>query len=86
MDPREELQKLVEMLATQRDELIVQAHLAKLEAQGEWGDLEDKFASLRADAERVAGTAEEAGRDVAAAARLLGEEIERGYEKLRRLF
>ncbi len=86
MDPREELQKLVDALSTQRDELIVQAHLAKLEVEDEWREMEDKLTSLRANAARVADTAEEASRDVVVAARLLGEEIERGYGKLRRLF
>ncbi len=86
MDPREELHKLVDTLSTQRDELIVRAHLAKLEAQDEWRDLEVKFDRLRATAEKVADTAEETGRDVAAAANLLGEELNRGYERLRKLF
>lgn len=31
-----ELQKRIDGLATQRDELIVKAHLAKLKAQEEW--------------------------------------------------
>ena len=33
MDTREEMQKILDSLAQQRDELIVQAHLAKLRAQ-----------------------------------------------------
>ena len=86
MAPREELQKLLDTLATQRDELVVRAHLAKLEAQEEWGELEGKLELLRAKAGQAAEVAGEAAEDVAAAARLLGEEIARGYERLRRLF
>lgn len=86
MDPREELQKLVDTLATQRDELIVKAHLGKLEAEDEWRELEGKLAQLRATADRVAATAGEVGRDVAAAGKQLGEEIARGYERLIKLF
>lgn len=86
MDPRDELQKLVDTLSTQRDELVVKAHLAKLEAQDGWYELEGKLGQLRSTAEKVADTAEEAGRDVGAAAKLLGEEIARGYERLRDLF
>lgn len=33
MAPREELQKLLDTLATQRDELVVRAHLARLEEE-----------------------------------------------------
>lgn len=85
MDPREELQKLLDNLATQRDELIVRAHLAKLEAQEEWRELEGKLAQLRAKAGQAAEVAGDAAQDVAAAAKLLGEEIARGYERLKRL-
>lgn len=86
MDVREEMQKLVDTLATQRDELIVRAHLAKLEAEQEWGELEAKLAELRAKAGRAAEVTGDTAEDVAAAARLLAEEIGRGYERLRRLF
>lgn len=86
MHPREELQKLLDTLATQRDELIVRAHLARLEAQDEWGELEAKLQQLRDRAGQAAEVAGDAAADVAAAARLLGEEIARGYERLRRLF
>ncbi len=86
MQAREELQKLLDTLATQRDELVVRAHLAKLEAQEEWSELEGKLELLRAKAGQAADVAGDAAEDVAAAARLLGEEIARGYERLRRLF
>ncbi len=86
MQAREELQKLIDALATQRDELIVRAHLAKLEAQDEWRELEGKLDELRAKAKQAAEVAGEAAEDVRAAARLLAEEIGRGYERLKRLF
>lgn len=86
MQAREELQKLIDALATQRDELIVKAHLAKLEAQDEWRELESKLDELRAKAKQAAEVAGEAAEDVRAAARLLAEEIGRGYERLKRLF
>ncbi len=86
MQVTEELQKLIDGLATQRDELIVKAHLAKLEAQEEWRALEAKLDELRAKAKQAAEVAGEAAEDVRAAARLLAEEIGRGYERLKRLF
>lgn len=86
MDPRQELQTLVDQLATQRDELVVQAHLAKLEAREEWQELEDKLDALRGKAAEAADVASDAAGNVVAAARLIGEEIASGYERLRRLF
>lgn len=86
MNAREDMQRLLDTLATQRDELIVQANLAKLEAREEWRELEGKLDELRGKAGQVAEVAGDAGQDVAAAARLLGEEIARGYDRLRKLF
>ena len=47
MDTREEIQKILDKLAQQRDELIVQAQLAKLEAMDEWKNVEGKLSQLR---------------------------------------
>lgn len=84
MTTREDLKTLLDRLATQRDELIVQAHLAKLEAQGDWRQLEQQLEHLRAKAAQAAELTGDTGRDVLAAARLMGEEIARGYERLRK--
>lgn len=81
-----ELQKVVDGLATQRDELILKAHLARLEAREEWQELEGKLELLRGKAAQATGVAGDAANDIANAAKLLGEEIGRGYERLRKLF
>jgi SMC interacting uncharacterized protein involved in chromosome segregation len=86
MKSREDLQGLLDRLATERDDLVVRAHLARLEAEAEWQELEAKLDEMRGKAAQVAGVAGEAGQDIAAAARLLGEEIGRGYARLRKLF
>lgn len=86
MQAPEELQKVMDNLVTQRDQLILQAHLAKLEAREEWGDLETKLEQLRGKAAQAAEVAGDAANDIASAAKLLGEEISRGYERLRQLF
>ena len=84
MSAHEELKKLLDLLATQRDELIVQAHLAKLEAQGEWGRLEKQLDQLREKAAEAAVVTGDTARGVLETAKLAGEEIARGYERLRK--
>ncbi|BBP03549.1 hypothetical protein TPL01_10880 [Sulfuriferula plumbiphila] len=86
MDTREEMQKILDSLARQRDELIVQAHLAKLEVMEEWENMESKLAQLRAKASQVSDSAEDTARDVKAAAKQLADEIARGYDRIRKLF
>ncbi|WP_448509365.1 hypothetical protein [Immundisolibacter sp.] len=84
MMTREDLKALLDTLATQRDELIVRAHLARLEAQDDWRQLEQQLEHLHAKAAQAAEVTGDTGRDVLAAARLMGEEIARGYERLRK--
>lgn len=86
MNAREEMQKMLDALAQQRDELIVQAHLARLEAMEEWKNTEGKLAQLRAKVDQAGDTAGEAARNIEASAKHLAEEIGRGYDKLRKLF
>ncbi len=86
MDTREEIQKILDGLAQQRDELIVQAHLAKLEAMEEWESMEGKLTQLRSKAGLVGDSAEDTARNVKAAAKQLAEEIARGYDRIRKLF
>ncbi|MDX1252827.1 MAG: hypothetical protein IDH49_11365 [Gammaproteobacteria bacterium] len=82
--PRKELDTLLDGLKQQRDELIVQLHLAKAEARDQWEELEKKLEHLRAKTEQAGGIAEEASKDVFAALKLAAEEIQRGYERIRK--
>lgn len=86
MNTREEIQKILDGLAQQRDELIVQAQLAKLEAMDEWKNVEGKLTQLRAHTGPLTDTAKEVGKDIQVAARQLAEEISRGYDRIRKLF
>ncbi len=84
MHAREELKNLLDTLATQRDELIVQAHLARLEAEEDWLKMEQQLEHLRAKAGQAGAVGVDTAREVLAAAKIAGEEIARGYERLRR--
>ncbi len=86
METREEMQKILDRLAQQRDELIVQVHLAKLDAMDEWKNMEGKMAQLRVKASQAGDIAEDSTKDIKVAAKQLVDEIGRGYDKLRKLF
>ena len=86
METREEIQKMLDKLAQQRDELIVQAQLAKLEAMDEWKNVESKFSQLRNNTGPLKDTVKESAQDIQAAAKQLAEEISRGYDRIRKLF
>ena len=86
METPEEIQKILDKLAQQRDELIVQAHLAKLEGMDEWQNVESKFSQLRSNTGPLQDTVKESAQDIQSAAKQLAEEISRGYDRLRKLF
>ena len=86
MDAREQIEKLMATLATQRDELMLKAHLAKADARDELEAMEAKWESLKGKAEQARGVAESSGKEILAASELLAEELQKGYERLRKLF
>jgi SMC interacting uncharacterized protein involved in chromosome segregation len=83
MEVREDLKTLLDKLATQRDELLVQMSLAKLEAREEWERLEKEWSQIRSKLVRAAEVGGDTARELVAAAKLAGEELRRGYERLR---
>lgn len=85
-EAREEFDKFIAALKQQRDELNLQIHLAKAETREEWAGLEAKWAEVQGKTGQLRSVSGEVAGEVGAAARLLAEEIGRGYERIRKLF
>jgi len=83
MTIQQELSQLVAALRRERDELHLKLHLLQAEARDEWHALEKKWNHLRQKAESVGDATGQSAGDVGAAARLLGEELRRGYQRIR---
>jgi len=83
---REELERLLETLKQQRDELHLQLHLAKAEARDEWTAMEGKWQQVEQKLGQLREVAGETAEEVGVAAGLLVDEIGRGYARLRKLF
>ena len=87
-DPTKLLKKdliaLYEKLKLERDELKLHLHLAKADARDEWHHLEEKWENFHERASGVGEAASEVSKDVGAATGILGEEIKKGYERIRR--
>ena len=81
----EKLQKVLQQLEVERDELKVKLGLAKLEAREEWQELEKKMDALRGRLKVVGGEARDASGEVATAARTLAGEIKEGFARVRKL-
>jgi len=84
MVDKDDIAKLWQDVKTIRDELRVQAHLAKAEMKDLWVELEGKWHEFEPKAKQVAGATAEASKDVGAAAKDLGKEILAGYERIKK--
>jgi len=82
--PVYDLDALMEALRQQRDTLELQLHLAKSEVREEWQELEGKLEHLRARAASVGQETQAVSKDVFEAAKLMAEEIARGYDRIRK--
>ena len=78
----ETIEKIIDEVKQERDELKVKLHLAKLDATDELGELESKLEKLEGKAKELGGATFEASQDVGAAAKLLGEEILNGFKSI----
>lgn len=83
MNVQQEIEKFREGLQQQRDELVVQLNLAKLEAKEEWEQAEAKLEELSLKLEAAAREARDASDDVWTSAKMLGEEIKSAYARIR---
>ncbi len=80
-----DIETLIEGLRQQRDQLKVQLHLAQAEAKEEWDEAEKKLQHLTAKLDQVGKETGKASEEVFEAAKLVAEEIKRGYERVRKL-
>ncbi len=85
-DLKKRIDNMVRELKTQRDELQVKLHLAKMDVGDEWGKLSVKLSKLEAKAKELSGVTAEASQDVSAATKLLADELRDGFKKIARHF
>ena len=84
VDVRERTSSLIEDIRRERDELRVKLHLAKLEASEEWQELEHKWERLEAKSKAIGAATAESSKEIAAAAKILGNEIRDGFKRIGR--
>jgi predicted nucleic acid-binding Zn-ribbon protein len=80
----ESFDDLVQRLKTERDELRVKAHLAKLEAEQEWQSMESKWADLEQRIEQIGDEAKETGESFVEASERLARDLAEAFRNFRR--
>lgn len=83
-DFEDRLERFVDKLRQERDDLRVRAHLLRAELRDEWEDVEHKWHELEPRLERLRDASRESSGEIGAAIEQLGEEIGHAYRRLRK--
>jgi hypothetical protein len=83
MEYRQELEKILDYLKQERDEINLKLHLGQKDLQDEMAGLEKQWQDLRQRGDKVLNAADESSEDLAAALTLLGNEIKASFEKVK---
>ena len=78
-----EIEDFWEKLKTQRDEMRVQAHLARAEFRDEWNEVEEKWQKAEQAFDRVQDQAIETTAEMQHSAKVIMEEIASTYGRIK---
>ncbi|HEY9032034.1 MAG TPA: hypothetical protein VIM93_11790 [Kangiella sp.] len=81
-----EAKKLYERIKTQRDELKVQAYLAKAELRDKWQETEHDWERFEAKAKTIGKGAQKASEDIGKGFTLMGNQLQEAYKDLKQAF
>lgn len=79
---REEFDKLVERLKTERDEINLKIHLASMDAREEFAEAEKKWGQMKIKAAEIADDAVETSEEYIVKAKIVGEELKETYHRI----
>ena len=81
---KQQIERNINEIKQEWEELQVQLHLANMEAGNDWDKIEAQLSQLQLKSKEVGNAAGSAAQDIGTAAKLLGEEIAKGFAKIRR--
>ncbi|MDO8846159.1 MAG: hypothetical protein Q7U98_14445 [Methylicorpusculum sp.] len=82
MDLLKELEQISEKIKTQRDEIMVQMHLAGLDAKSEWDKAEEKWHELKIKAEEIKDETKETTDELVSKTKVIADELNTAYQRI----
>ncbi len=82
MDLKEEFEKLLERLKTERDEIQLKLHLASMDARQEFDEAEKKWGQMKTKAAEIKDDAVVTSEEYIAKAKIVGEELKETYHRI----
>lgn len=82
MGIKEEFNRMVEKLKTERDEIQLKIHLASMETKQEYEEAEKKWSHVKSRASEITDTAVETSEEFIAKSKVVGEELKETYHRI----
>ena len=82
MSIRDEFDRMVEKLKTERDQLNLKMNLASMDAKDELKEAEKKWAQVKEKAAAIADDTKETSEEYIAKAKIIGEELKDTYSRI----
>lgn len=82
MGIKEEFNKMVEKLKTDRDEIQLKIHLASMETKQEFEEAEKKWRHVKSRASEITDNAVETSEEFIAKSKMVGEELKETYHRI----
>lgn len=82
MEMRDELDKLLDKLKKERDELKLKMHLGSMEAKEEFEQAEKTWSQLKSKASAMTDEAVETSDEYIRKAKMVGEELKESYRRI----
>lgn len=84
MSYKDDLQKTLDLLKRERDEISLKLHLGQKDLQDEMAAFDKQWEDFKSKGEKALAAADESSEDVAEALKLLGDELKSGFDKVRK--
>lgn len=81
---KKDYESIANEIKQERDGINVQLHLLNMEAKSEWDELEKKYSQFKLSTAKIAEAAEDSAEEIASAVKLVGDELNEGYRRIRR--
>ncbi|MGZ4970605.1 MAG: hypothetical protein ACXV8O_06800 [Methylobacter sp.] len=82
MSIKEDFEKLLNKLQTERDEINLKLHLASMDAKQEFEEAEKEWGRLKVKAAEIADDSVETSEEFIASAKIVGEELKDTYHRI----
>ncbi len=82
MSIKEDFEKLLAKLQTERDEINLKLHLASMEAKQEFEEAEKEWSRLKVKAGEIADDSVDTSEEFIANAKIVGEELKDTYHRI----